>query len=135
MSGAAAGEKRIKWRHGKFKGVIRYARGGGGAAGGSGAEFFVLFCFFFRSGDRFMLPMRDFRSGKRAWLGSCQNEAKMSEGLDKTNYETLIHLVSQNNPPRCTLYQILICIFLESVLYDIVHPELVLSFSHLFLKR
>ena len=52
----------------------------------------------------------------------------MSEGLDKTDYETLIHLVSQNNPPRCTFYQILIYIFLESVLYDVVHPELALSF-------
>ena len=41
----------------------------------------------------------DLHSGKGAWLGSRQNLAKMSGGLDKTDYERLIHLVSQNDPP------------------------------------
>ena len=72
-----------------------------------------------------MPPRRDFRSGKRAWLDSRQNQAKMSGGLDKTNYERLIHLVSPSSPPRD---QIVICTLLESFLYDIVHPEGVLSF-------
>ena len=55
--------------------------------------------FFFCSGERFMPPPQDFRSIKRTWLGSGQNQAKMSGGLDKTDYERLNHLVSENNPP------------------------------------
>ena len=88
----AATEK--NWKHGKCKDLIPYSRGGGGAAGGSGADFFF---FFSRSGERFMPPPRDFRSGKGAWLGSRQNQTKMSGGLAKTDYER--YLMSQNNPP------------------------------------
>ena len=76
-SGAEGGAAAAKnWKRGKCEGLIPYARGGGGAAGGSGAD------FLFRSGERFMSPPRDFRSGKGEWLGSRQNPAKMSGGLD-----------------------------------------------------
>ena len=50
-----------------------------------------FFFFFPRSGD--------FGCGKGAWLGSRQNPTKKSGGLDKTDYERLIRLVSQNNSP------------------------------------
>ena len=69
------------------------------------------------------------RSGKGAWLGSHQNPAKMSGGLDKTNQKRLIHLVSQSDPPWCSLYQIMMHVLLELFLYDIVHPGTVLSFT------
>ena len=46
-----------------------------------------------------MPPPLDFRSGKRAWLGFRQNQAKISAGLNRTDNEKLIHLVSQNDPP------------------------------------
>ena len=46
-----------------------------------------------------MSPQCDFQGGKRAWLGSCQNQAKVSAGLDKTDFGRLIHIVSQNDPP------------------------------------
>ena len=36
---------------------------------------------------------------KGAWLSSRKNQTKMSGGLEKTDYERLIHPVSQNNPP------------------------------------
>ena len=76
-----------------------------------------------------MPPPRDFRCGKGAWLGSRQNLAKMSGGLNKTDYERLIYLVSQSDPPRCSLYQIMMCVVLESFLYDIAHLDGVLSFT------
>ena len=46
-----------------------------------------------------MPPPWDFRSRERVRLGPRQNQAKMSAGLDKTDYERLIHLVLQNYPP------------------------------------
>ena len=84
---------------------------------------------FFHLGEQFMPRLRDFRSRKGAWLGSHQNLAKMSGGLQKTDSERLIHLVSQNHPPWCSLYQIMICILLELFLCDIVHPEGIFSFT------
>ena len=84
---------------------------------------------FFRLGKWFMVPRWDFHSEKGAWLGSHQNQAKMSGGLDKTNQKRLIHLVSQSDPPWCSLYQIMMHVLLELFLYDIVHLEGVRSFT------
>ena len=39
------------------------------------------------------------KRGVARWLGPRQYPAKMSGGLDKTDYNRLIHLVSQNSPP------------------------------------
>ena len=55
--------------------------------------------FFFPLGGAIHAAAMDFRCGKGAWLGSRKNLAKMSGGLDKTDYESLIRLVSQNNSP------------------------------------
>ena len=55
--------------------------------------------FFFPLGGTIQAAAADLHSGKGAWLGSRQNLAKMSGGLDKTDYERLIRLVSQNNSP------------------------------------
>ena len=55
----------------------------------------IFFFFFSRSGEQFMPPPRDFRSGKGAWLSSRKNQAKMPGDLNKTDYERLVHLVLQ----------------------------------------
>ena len=53
--------------------------------------------FFSRLRERFMPPPWGFRSGKGAWLGSQQNQAKMPGGLNKTDYESSIHLVTEQS--------------------------------------
>ena len=61
----------------------------------------IFFLFFFSSALESDSCRRrgTFAAERGAWLGSRQNLAKMSGGLDKTDYERLIHLVSQNDPP------------------------------------
>ena len=75
----------------KPKSLISYALGRGRAAGRSSPDF--LFC----AGERFMPPLQDFRSGKGVWLGSYQNQAKMSGGVDKTDYERFSSCVAEQS--------------------------------------
>ena len=75
-----------------------------------------------------MPPPRDFRSGKGAWLGSRQNSAKISEGLNKPGYE-ISSCVTERFSASCSLYQIVICTLLESFPCDIVYLKAVLSFT------
>ena len=80
------------------------------------------------SGERFMPLPRDLRGGKGARLSSRQNSTKKSGGLNKAEYERLIHLVSQNRFLYDATCIIMTCTFFESFLNDIVHQEPVRSF-------
>ena len=122
MRGAAAGRK---WKNGNMENVKACFHMRGAEMEQQAEAAWI----FFHSGDQFMLPLPDFRSRKGAWLGSHQNKAKMPGVLAKADYERWIHLVSTNNPPWRSLYQIMKCVLLASFLYDNVHPEGVLSFT------